>query len=383
MSFHFSFSCLVFSSNLLSHLSTWCVTQLSFLAVFLLTLQMWLRPFHFGQLPCFSNLSFLPFFLLLLFAALEIEDKSSSVGEANSAPFVTGSLCLMKAPVVSSVCLCQVQGAHTPLLEKDKQTGQPSAGLLKAWLYLPIQWLHPGIERLGESLRGRSQLFCLSRDHSCSLHSLFDSGIAGRINHGGFSVDFLCLWCLAAAPTHSMQLWVKSCRQLWVKSCLSILSLPPGTDLFFRKAQKIYLSCVCTGTKAQAGWAELHSVPGRDAQVTLSCTCKRSRWDMPTHTWMHICISRSFYLEAELSVAVCLGRFCPFVLLSNDGRKEMVQSSQHTIRKKLETDFENLRTSENHVPFLPLGAFSLGVWLGGEELLPGNKPSGASPAPSC
>lgn len=71
--------------------------------------------------------------------------------------------------------------------------------------------------------------------------------------------------------------------------------------------------------------------------------------------------------------------FCPFVLLSNDGRKEMVQSSQHTIRKKLETDFENLRTSENHVPFLPLGAFS----LGGEELLPGNKPSGASPAPSC
>lgn len=135
--------------------------------VFLLTLQMWLRPFHFGQLARFTC----PFCLFFVSSSgtLQREDKSSSVGEASSALLVVGSLCLMSTPVVSSVCLCSCAMCRVLMLQalREGQAGRSSAGhswaapeLLKAWLYLPIQWLYPGMKRLEESLRGKSQLFC-------------------------------------------------------------------------------------------------------------------------------------------------------------------------------------------------------------------------------
>lgn len=158
--------------------------------VFLLTLQMWLRPFHFGQLACFTC----PFCLFFVSSSgtLQREDKSSSVGEASSALLVVGSLCLMSTPVVSSVCLCScslchVQGAHAPSSQRRTSRQVSSAGhswaapeLLKAWLYLPIQWLYPGMKRLEESLRGKSQLFC-SQEIKFALCTLcFTPGLQGE-----------------------------------------------------------------------------------------------------------------------------------------------------------------------------------------------------------
>lgn len=72
----------------------------------------------FGAVGLFQHLV-LSAFSVCSSGPLEREDKSSSVGEANSALFVMGSLCLMNAAVVSSVCLCccslcHLQGAHTP-----------------------------------------------------------------------------------------------------------------------------------------------------------------------------------------------------------------------------------------------------------------------------
>lgn len=86
------------------------------------------------------------------------------------------------------------------------------------------------------------------------------------------------------------------------------------------------------------GTDRVHSVPGRDAQVTLSCTGKEQVGRAHSHLgtcWVHTFISRNFDLEAEPSVAAHLGSFGPFVLLNNHGRKETVQSSQHAIRKNL------------------------------------------------
>lgn len=159
---------------------------------------MWLRAFHFGQLACFTC----PFCLFFVPSSgtLEREDKSSGVGEASSALLAVGSvsdehsrclLCLsvLLQPVPRAGC------SHSKLSGKDKQAGPSSAGhswaapeLLKAWLYLPVQWLYPGVKRLRESLRGRSQLFC-SQEITFALCTLFDSWIAGRISHGGFSVS--------------------------------------------------------------------------------------------------------------------------------------------------------------------------------------------------
>lgn len=98
------------------------------------------------------------------------------------------SCCLLCVSVPRAGC------SHSKLLEKDKQAGPSSAGhswaeLLIAWLYFPIQWLYPGMKRQGESLRGRSQLLC--SQITFALCILFDSRIAGRISHGGFSVSVM------------------------------------------------------------------------------------------------------------------------------------------------------------------------------------------------
>lgn len=102
----------------------------------------------------------------------------------------------------------------------------------------------PWGEEAGRVPERQISIVLLSGDHICSLHSGFDSGIAGRINHGGFAVA-VRFGCSSS-----------SLKQLLVKTCQSCLLSLPQTLTCSAGRHKGFV-CVClhwAKALAQAGW---------------------------------------------------------------------------------------------------------------------------------
>lgn len=207
-----------------------------------------------------------------------------------------------------------------------------------------------GDEETGRVPERQISSVLLSGDHICFLHSVFDSRIAGRINHGGFSVPVM-FGCSSS-----------SFRLLWVKTCLPILSLPPDTALIFKKA---WGSCPVFALGQSPGTGRM----GRAAfSAWKGCTghtvlCSGSSQEQVGHahshlgTWcMHTCTSRNFVWRLSpgwQSIWEGFAPLCSWAIMAENEWSKL--PTNH--KEKLETDFENLRTLEDHVPFLTVSAF--------------------------